>query len=814
MPVHFLTTEQRRNSGRYVGPPTADELAQFFHLNDTDLAFITPRRGNHNRLGLALQLTTVRFLGTFLEDPLAVPESVLRGLARQLDIADLNGLDAYLAGEQRWDHAAEIRARYGYRDFADREVGFRLARWLYGLCWTGTERPGVLFERATDWLLSYKALLPGASVLERFVARVRRRVEERLWRLLGQGMTAEQKVQLDQLLTVPPGRRTSPLDQLRSGPVTVSGPSLVRALQRVKTVRDLGLAKPIAALPQSRLALLARFAASAKVSVIKRLPPARRWATLLAFVQSLEATAQDDALDVLDMLLRNLFAAAVKADRKARLRTLKDLDQAALTLAETCALLLDETIPDAELRSRLLARTSREALEHAMNLVHALTRPPNDVYLRELDNHYRSVRRYLPTLLKHLRFGASPSGAPVVAALDWLRANANRAKPLNDAPREVISKAWPPQVIEAGNRVNLRAYTFCVLDELRSALGRRDLFATPSWRYADPRAGLLAGAEWEAARPIICRTLGLASEPAPVLAALSDELDRTYRAVAARLPENTAVRFETQDDQTDLIVSPLDKLEEPPSLMQLRKAVAERMPQVDLPEILLEIAARTGLTEAFTHLTERTARVEGLATSLCAVLLAEACNTGPGPLVRQDIPALKRERLAWVDQNYVREDTLIAANVRLVAGQRRIALAQVWGGGEVASADGLRFVVPVRTVHAGPNPKYFGTGRGVTWYNLVSDQFTGLHAITVPGTLRDSLILLAVVLEQQTELQPTQIMTDTGAYSDVVFGLFRLLGYRFSPGWPMSAASGSGASIPPPMTANSTPSPSPASISP
>ena len=48
-------------------------------------------------------------------------------------------------------------------------------------------------------------------------------------------------------------------------------------------------------------------------------------------------------------------------------------------------------------------------------------------------------------------------------------------------------------------------------------------------------------------------------------------------------------------------------------------------------------------------------------------------------------------------------------------------------------------------------------------------------------TASDSLLLLAVVLEQQTELQPTQIMTDTGAYSDVMFGLFRLLGYRFSP---------------------------------
>jgi TnpA family transposase len=117
----------------------------------------------------------------------------------------------------------------------------------------------------------------------------------------------------------------------------------------------------------------------------------------------------------------------------------------------------------------------------------------------------------------------------------------------------------------------------------------------------------------------------------------------------------------------------------------------------------------------------------------------------------------------------------------LVAAQSRIALANLWGGGEVASADGIRFVVPVRTVHAGPNPKYFGIGRGVTWYNLLSDQFSGLNDITVPGTLRDSLILLAVVLEQQTNLQPNQIMTDTGAYSDVVFGLFRLLGYRFSP---------------------------------
>jgi TnpA family transposase len=53
----------------------------------------------------------------------------------------------------------------------------------------------------------------------------------------------------------------------------------------------------------------------------------------------------------------------------------------------------------------------------------------------------------------------------------------------------------------------------------------------------------------------------------------------------------------------------------------------------------------------------------------------------------------------------------------------------------VASADGLRFVVPIRTLNAGPNPKYYGAHRGVTYYNFSSDQFTGFHGIVIPGTL-------------------------------------------------------------------------------
>lgn len=775
MPVSFLSATQWERYGCYPETLTTDELARYFHLDDDDREWIATKRRDSNRLGYALQLTTVRFLGAFLEDPTAVPDTVLCTLSTQLRISDLaDCIGTYRITRQRWQHTAEIRARYGYCEFADKQ--FCLGRWLCALCWTGTDRPSVLFEHANSWLIGHKVLLPGITVLERFIAEVRSRMESRLWRLLARDVSPAQRSRLDELLKPVEGSRQSWLDRLRKGPVRVSAPALVQALLRIETVRSLGIKLPSNKVPPSRIAALARFANTVKVSAVARLPDMRRIATLVAFVHSLEASAHDDALDVLDLLLRELFTKAQKEDRKTRLRTLKDLDQAASTLAVACRMLLDPNLADDELRERVYAAIGRDELAQALNDVSSLVRPSDDVFYTELVTKQGTMTRFLPTLLRVIQFDGNPAARPLLQALQWLH-----QKPDHDPATTIADKAWQRHVVREDGKVNVSAFAFCALDKLRVAIRRRDVFVNPSWRYADPHAGLLAGVEWEAARPVICRSLELSAQPQATLAALTQELDETYRRVAARLPDNAAVRFETVGDKTELVLSPLDALAEPASLVALRNEVKARMPRVELPEILLEIAARTGCMEAFTHLTERTARAADLTTSLCAVLLAEACNTGPEPFVRQDTPALRRDRLLWVDLNYVRDETLIACNAVLVAAQNRIALARTWGGGDVASADGMRFVVPVRTVHAGPNPKYFNRGRGVTWYNLLSDQCTGLNAITVPGTLRDSLVLLAVVLEQQTELQPTQIMTDTGAYSDVVFGLFRLLGYHFSP---------------------------------
>ena len=78
-------------------------------------------------------------------------------------------------------------------------------------------------------------------------------------------------------------------------------------------------------------------------------------------------------------------------------------------------------------------------------------------------------------------------------------------------------------------------------------------------------------------------------------------------------------------------------------------------------------------------------------------------------------------------------------------------------------------------------PKYFGYGRGLTFYTWTSDQYSQFGTKVIPATMRDATVVLDEILDNETELPLFRHSTDTAGYTEIIFCLFDLLGYQFAP---------------------------------
>ncbi len=337
------------------------------------------------------------------------------------------------------------------------------------------------------------------------------------------------------------------------------------------------------------------------------------------------------------------------------MRTLKDLDKSALALAEVCTLILNEETDASQLRDTIFSHITKTQLVESIAIVKDLARPPDDNYREELVSQYGKVRRFLSRLLNDISFQAAPAGKNTLDALVYLaRLGASHKQILENPPLDIITKPWRRLVFENNDCISKRGYTLCFLDKLQDSLRRRDIYVANSDRWGDPRVKLLQGADWEANRLKVCRSLGHSVQPSEAIADLTHQLDATYKQVAANFEANHAVRIDDTGKHPSLTITNLDKLEQPPSLVLLSEQVTGLLPRVDLTELILEVNAHTGFADEFTHVSESDARASDLSVSICAVLLSEACNIGLEPLIRHQIPALTRHRLSWVKSNYIR----------------------------------------------------------------------------------------------------------------------------------------------------------------
>lgn len=172
--MEFLSDDQAAVYAQFNGDPSRAELERFFFLDDA----VRQRRhrGDHNRVGFAVQLGTVRFLGAFLTDWTTTPRGVVQYVADQVaPDADVDRLmSRYMEREKTpLEHSWEIRESLGYRDFGAAEAAAR--EFLEARAWTRAERPSQQFDQVVAWLRTEKVLLPGA------VDPRRHRIPRRRW---------------------------------------------------------------------------------------------------------------------------------------------------------------------------------------------------------------------------------------------------------------------------------------------------------------------------------------------------------------------------------------------------------------------------------------------------------------------------------------------------------------------------------------------------------------------------------------------------------------------------------------------------------
>ena len=230
MPIGFLTAADRARLNRFPEQIPHEDLSVFFLLSEADQRAINQQHSEaHTRLGFALQLCALRYLGFAPDDVTTVPAVAVEYVAQQLGVAPRT-LTAY--GTRRPTRTTDFQ-------HVQAHLHFRLATPLdmYGLqTWLGEralehDKPTLLLQLACDKLRRDHIVRPGLTRLERLIATARQQAHDETWRRLTPLVTADQYAWLDGLLQADAHTGRTVLNWLRREATDHTAPQLVETLQ-------------------------------------------------------------------------------------------------------------------------------------------------------------------------------------------------------------------------------------------------------------------------------------------------------------------------------------------------------------------------------------------------------------------------------------------------------------------------------------------------------------------------------------------------------------------------------------------------------
>lgn len=96
-------------------------------------------------------------------------------------------------------------------------------------------------------------------------------------------------------------------------------------------------------------------------------------------------------------------------------------------------------------------------------------------------------------------------------------------------------------------------------------------------------------------------------------------------------------------------------------------------------------------------------------------------------------------------------------------------------------SDGQNFKAGGRGHAAGQVNLKYGQEPGVQFYTHISDQYAPFHTKVINATVRDATHVLDGLLYHESDLRIEEHYTDTAGFTDHLFALMHLLGFRFAP---------------------------------
>ena len=765
MPRRHILTERQR-ADLFDLPTDESLLLHHYTLADDDIEYIHERRRPENRIGFALQLCALRYPGRLLSQGEIIPEKVLHFIGAQLGITG-EALLSYAARRQtRQQHLESIRKIYGYKMFSGREARDSKA-WLDREAETARSNED-LARRFVKRCQSTQIILPGISVIERLCADALVAAERRIETRIVDRLNDVIKDQLDGLLTEQVDGRVSRFIWLRQFEVGKNTADIRQLLNRLEFLQ--GFEFPIDVLegiPPHRVTRLRRQGERYFTDGLRDISSDRRLAILAVCAVEWRMTIADAIVETHDRIVGKVWRDAKKIcdtqinDAKA------SLQDTLCSFKNLGAALLGAKADDAPLDPAVATTCGWNNLETLVAMATQLGDTMSAEPLAHVSQGYHRFRRYAPRMLRALDIKAASVVEPLIAAVSIIRENKDGAgRPITFLRR---NSKWLRH-LKAQEADSHRLWEVAVMSHLRDAFRSGDIWLAHSRRYGDLKQALVP---IEAAKATPRLTVPF--DPEEWLndrkARMADGLK--CLAVAAKAGAIPGGSIENGVLKLDRLTADV-----PAEADELVLDLYRRLPDVRITDMLLDVEKATGFTDAFTHL--RTGAPCKDKVGLLNVLLAEGLNLGLSKMA-EATNTHDYSQLSRLSRWHIESDAINRALAVVIEAQSALPMARFWGAGVTASSDG-QFFPAARHGEAMNliNAKY-GNEPGLKAYTHVSDQFAPFATQNIPATVSEAPYILDGLLMNETGKNIREQYADTGGFTDHVFAVTSLLGYKFIP---------------------------------